>query len=119
MKDLNRFNVRQGFHRMGSRYGRLFDKGQFLNRDIWDNNRLTPDSHPYSNIKAKEDCYIIEVATPGFKKTDLSLKVSNDVLIVMAQKKSEEDNSSKYIQQEYDVDVLKRVFMLSPEVDTR
>jgi HSP20 family molecular chaperone IbpA len=110
--------IRQGFHRMGSRYGKLFDSERFLSRDPWDGNRLSPDKHPYTNIKLKDDVHHIEIAVAGFKKNDLLITVANNLLIVRGQKSISEENSSKFIRKEHDMDAFKKAFELIPEIDT-
>jgi HSP20 family protein len=110
--------IRQGFHRMGSRYGKLFDRERFLSRDPWDGNRLSPDKHPYANIKLANNIHHIEIAVPGFKKKDLLIIVEDNLLIVRGQKSISEENSSKYIRKEHDLDSFKKVFELIPEIDT-
>lgn len=118
MKITHTPKVHQGFHRMGSRYGRLFDRERFLGRDLWDENRMSPDTHPYANIKLTDDAHHIEIATPGYKKSDLSLTISNNVLTVRGQKTICEQDASEFIRQEFNLDSFKRVFELTPEIDT-
>ena len=110
--------IRQGFHRMGSRYAPLFDRQRFLSRDPWDGYRLTPDKHPYTNIKLTANAHQFEIAVPGFKKKDLLITVENNLLIVRGQKSSSEENNSKYIRKEHDMNTFKKGFELIPEIDT-
>jgi HSP20 family molecular chaperone IbpA len=110
--------IRQGFHRMGSRYGKLFDSERFLSRDPWDGNRLTPDPAPYTNIKLTANVQQFEIAVPGFKKKDLLITIENNILIVRGQKDLRKENSSKYIRKEYEMSSFKKVFELIPEIDT-
>ena len=109
--------LRQGFHRIGNHYGRFFDRDRFLGRDLWDDNWIQPDTHPYANLKQQDKIYILEVVVSGFKKEELNVSVHNHVLTVRGQKEKGDDNKSVYVKREYDTDSFTRVFELTADID--
>jgi HSP20 family protein len=109
--------IRQGFHRMGSRYGHLFDRERFMKRSLWDGNLLTPDTHPYANLKIAHDFHKIEIAVPGFKKEELSITIHDNLLTIEGKKKRTTGDETKFIRQEYSLDTFKKVFTLPPEIN--
>ncbi|WP_420386753.1 Hsp20/alpha crystallin family protein [Roseivirga sp.] len=72
------------FHRIGDTYGHLVDRDHFLGRSAFDSNWMTHDIP--SNIKQTEKGYDLELALPGFAKSEISVVRQGNVLNVSAQK---------------------------------
>jgi HSP20 family protein len=71
---------------------------------------------PAANFKQDGAHFEIEIAMPGFLKEEIHVIMFDDILTVRGEKTKEENPTSKYIAQEFDVDVLERQFKLSKEV---
>ena len=77
----------------------LFDR--FFDNDFFDwsnkNFSLTNTTLPSINIKEYEDKFEVELAAPGFKKSDFKVEINNGQLNICSEKKSEnesEDNEN-------------------------
>jgi HSP20 family protein len=77
----------------------LFDR--FFDNDFFDwsnkNFSLTNTTLPSINIKEDEDKFEVELAAPGFKKSDFKVEINNGQLNICSEKKSEnesEDNEN-------------------------
>ncbi len=70
------------------------------------------------NIKDHKDGYKIEVAAPGFKKEDFSVRVEGNVLTLSAETKQEtETNEEKYTRKEFNFSSFTRSFTLPRTVE--
>src|ERR1700761_5728723 len=73
---------------------------------------------PAVNIAETENEYHIELAAPGLKKEDLKISLDKNVLIVSAEKKTENvDESKKYSKREYSYSSFVRSFTLPETAD--
>ena len=91
----------------------------FLNNELEGMHRKniskTHGTLPLVNIKENEDLFEVEVAAPGFNKTDFSVELNNDVLTISSEKKNEEKDNEKSLRQEFNFQSFKRSFTL-PEL---
>ncbi len=73
---------------------------------------------PATNIREKDDAFVIEVASPGMKKSDFEVNVDNGVLTISY---DFEDNIEKegehYTHREFGYSSFKRSFTLPDSVD--
>lgn len=71
------------------------------------------------NIKDQKDGYKIEVAAPGFKKEDFSVRVENNVLTLSAESKQETETTEdhKYTRKEFNFSSFTRSFTLPRTVE--
>lgn len=75
-------------------------------------------SKPKVNIKESNVAYTLEMAVPGYSKTDFVLDVVNDELSISADiKTSKEEEVKKYTRREFGIDSFKRTFTLPETVD--
>jgi len=76
-----------------------------------------PKTHarPASNIKEEDNAILIELAIPGFSKSDVQITIDKDLLTVSADK--EEDADVKFKRREFNYNKFKRAFKLSEKVD--
>ena len=73
---------------------------------------------PPVNIAESEKTYHLEVAAPGMEKTDFSIKLEGNQLIVTGAKKEEAQNESvKNIRKEFSNKAFKRSFTLDEKID--
>ena len=73
---------------------------------------------PPVNIAESEKTYHLEVAAPGMEKTDFSIKLEGNQLIVTGAKKEEAQNESvKSIRKEFSNKAFKRSFTLDEKID--
>lgn len=82
------------------------DLGSFFGSDVFDNT-------PSVNVREDEEAFTLEVAAPGLERDDFSVEVTNDQMVVSAEKKSEwEDKTDQYSRREFNFSSFKRVFTL-------
>lgn len=100
-----------------SRYNSYYNKDIFNDMFNWGNGQVTNAkvSTPSVNIKEDEDKFVVEVATPGLKKEDLSISVDNDVLTISSVKKGEEPEG--YSRKEFSYESFSRSFTLPETVN--
>lgn len=75
-------------------------------------------SLPKVNIKEEADAYIVEMAVPGFKKSNFNIDVDNKVLSISAEiEEKNEDTEEGYSRREFGYSSFKRTFTLPETVD--
>ncbi|UEG49790.1 Hsp20/alpha crystallin family protein [Ferruginibacter lapsinanis] len=73
---------------------------------------------PPVNISEKTDAYQLEVAAPGFDKTDFAVKLDNQLLTITAEKKeTTKDETTKTIRKEFSHKTFKRSFTLDEKIE--
>lgn len=99
------------------RFSNLFDS--FFENEFHNINRRELFKTPaLVNVKDTEAAYIIDVAAPGFKKEDISIKVENNLLTVKAEQKTEaETKEEKFTRKEFNFSSFNRSFTLPKTVD--
>lgn len=99
------------------RFSNLFDS--FFENEFHNLNRREFFNTPaLVNVKDTEAAYIIDVAAPGFKKEDISIKVENNLLTVKAEQKTEaEVKEDKFTRKEFNFSSFNRSFTLPKTVD--
>lgn len=90
---------------------------RFFNDDLmdWNNSNYssTNTSLPAVNVKEEDSKYEIEVAAPGMKKDDFSVKIENDVLTISSERKDEKkENDKGYSRREFSYQSFQRSFTL-------
>jgi len=72
-----------------------------------------------SNIKEREDHVCIEMVIPGFKKDEIEIFFENDLLTIKGKKELKKENeSTKYIINEYNVAEFSRSFKINPNLNS-
>jgi HSP20 family protein len=71
-------------------------------------------NHALTNVKSLNDTFIVELATPGFKKEDLTITLDKSNLKISGSKNKADD---KFILREYQLDHFERVFALPDNID--
>lgn len=75
-------------------------------------------SAPAVNIVENQDDFQIEVAAPGYTKSDFKVNLENNVLTISSEKENKkEENESKYARREFAYSSFSRSFTLSEHVD--
>ncbi|MFZ1705082.1 MAG: Hsp20/alpha crystallin family protein [Saprospiraceae bacterium] len=73
---------------------------------------------PSVNIRETDENYVIEMAVPGFEKSDFNIRVENDQLIISADKKLEtEKTEGKWVRKEFNYNQFSRSFTVSKFAD--
>lgn len=74
---------------------------------------------PSVNVKENSDSFVVEVAAPGFVKSDFNIELDNNVLTIWSDKKSEQSQKEgeRYSTQEFFYESFKRSFNLPDLVD--
>ena len=97
-----------------SLFDRLFNNDMF-NRDFSETNTTLPSV----NIKETEDKFGVEVAVPGFDKSDFNIELNNNELTISSEKKEENEQKEgeRYTRREFSYQAFRRSFTLPNIVD--
>ncbi len=90
----------------------------FFTKDVYDwskSNNINGSSLPAVNIKEDDEGFIVEVAVPGFNKSDINVELENDVLTISSEKESEA-NGEDYKRREFQYNSFKRTFSLPDNI---
>lgn len=74
---------------------------------------------PSVNIKENTDVFLVEVAAPGFEKSDFNIELNNDILTISSEKQLNEEvkDDEKIAKQEFSYQSFTRSFTLPELVD--
>ena len=103
-------------------YPSLFDR--FIENDMFDwtnkNFSNTNTTLPSVNIKESLDAFEVEVAAPGFEKTDFNIEQNNDILTVSSEKKIEKEtkDNEQFTKKEFSYQSFSRSFTLPVTVES-
>lgn len=85
---------------------------------IFKSNESLSFSLPKVNIKENAEAFTVELAVPGFKKSDFKLDLDNDVLSISTETKDEKEHKDdNYTRREFGYSSFKRTFTLPDSVD--
>ena len=71
---------------------------------------------PPVNIAEREDEFVIELAVPGFEKTEFELRLDKEVLVIAGKRKGAEEQTNGYTRREFHTPDFERRFTLSDKV---
>jgi len=97
----------------------LFDR--FFNNELegWNRNNFsdTNTTLPSVNIKENVDAFKVEVAAPGFEKSDFNIELNNDILTISSEKQinNEVKEDERVTKKEFSYQSFSRSFTL-PEL---
>ena len=92
------------FNDFPSTYGKPWKNGSF--------------NHPPVNIHENKDNYLLEIAIPGFEKTDFNINLEANLLTISSDKKeAEKGENEKLIRKEFSSKAFKRSFTLDEKID--
>ena len=75
-------------------------------------------SGPKVNIKESDEAYVLDMAVPGFKKSDFKIGLENEKLSISAEIKVEEgEKEANFTRKEFSYESFKRTFILPETVD--
>jgi HSP20 family protein len=96
----------------GSMLSDFFDDERFFNSP-W----LRGQSMPAVNIREANDHYEVELAAPGYQKSDFNISTENGLLTISAEKKAEkEKKDDNYTRKEFEYSSFQRSFSLPENV---
>lgn len=73
---------------------------------------------PATNIREREDDYVIEVAAPGMDKSDFQVNVEDQVLTIGYEREEKEEKvEDDYTHREFGYNAFRRSFTLPKSVD--
>lgn len=103
--------------------GNLFPSvfSDFFENDHFFNNQWLDKSTnlPAVNIKETDAEFDVELAAPGYKKTDLKIDIDNNVLTISAEKKEEKNEENKrFTRKEFSYSTFSRSFTLPQSVNS-
>ncbi len=67
-------------------------------------------NEPLINIKETNDAYHIELAAPGYNKTDFEVELDKNILTILVEK--EEEATQDYFRKEFSANAFKKSFKL-------
>lgn len=84
---------------------------------IWTNLRTIPTriTQPAVNTFEREDSFVLELALPGWQKSDVTLEVDGDLLVVKGERNT--DDAPQYRRQEFGLKQFEKSFHLPETVD--
>jgi len=77
-------------------------------------------SSPSVNIVENEANYTMQLAAPGLEKSDFTINIENDFLVISAEKKTEKEetgNAGKFTRREFNYSSFKRSFQLDDNIN--
>lgn len=107
--------------RFSDRFPALFD--HFFENDLYDwSNRhfsTTDTTLPSVNIKESTDEFEVELAAPGFVKSDFNIELNHDMLTISSEKKVENETGEgqQFARREFSYQSFSRSFTLPNTVD--
>ncbi len=73
---------------------------------------------PPVNIIERTDSFSVEMAAPGFEKTDFSVKLEANILTISSKKKEEsKEETGKLLRTEFSYRAFKRSFTIDEKID--
>ena len=100
----------------------FFDR--FFERDLfdWENRNFSSTNTTLPSVNIKEDVegFDVQVAAPGFKKTDFKIELNNDQLTISSEKKSDMEmkDNEQFTKREFSYQSFSRTFSLPRTVQT-
>jgi len=88
----------------------------FLNEERVCNNQFF--AIPPANIIESKFDFRIEIAAPGFEKSDFKIDLDKNLLTISLEKKIDENNDEKFTLKEYAYNVFNRSFRISDKINT-
>lgn len=85
--------------------------------DEWFKGRINGDWSPAVNVVDNKDNYEVEMAAPGFNKSDFNVSVQNGLLTIEAKtEKEEEEKKKNYTRKEFTSKSFSKSFTLPEDV---
>ena len=85
--------------------------------NVFDRTIFRRDSLPAVNIKENDSSFEVEVAAPGYQKTDFKIDIQNGVLHISAETKDEKaEETENYTRKEFSYSSFNRSFSLPENV---
>lgn len=102
-----------------NRYPSIFDRIMNPNYAEWVGKNFEANNFtmPSVNVKERSDAFGIEIAAPGFDKSDFKIEIDNNVLTIESEKK-ETKNNEYYTCREFNYQNFTRSFTLPETVDS-
>ncbi|HKL38598.1 MAG TPA: Hsp20/alpha crystallin family protein [Bacteroidales bacterium] len=74
-------------------------------------------ANPPANIVENEKDFRIEMAVPGYTKSDFNIELDENRLVISLDKQEKDDQASGYLMKEFGFNTFSRSFRLSNKVD--
>jgi len=105
--------------RYQNQFPSLFDRFFSNELESWNRNNFsnTNTTLPSVNIKEDGDAFFVEVAVPGFEKSDFNIELNNDLLTISSEKQVNDEvkDGERISKQEFSYQSFTRSFTL-PEL---
>lgn len=89
-----------------------------FNDDFFNDGLLSNKSVPSVNVKENANEFLIEVASPGYKKDSFNLEIQDSYLKISSKNESKkEDKGDKWHRQEFSYSSFERTFYLPEDVN--
>lgn len=77
-------------------------------------------SSPSVNIVEQDANYTMQLAAPGLEKTDFTIRIENDYLVISTEKKTEKEETGdkgRFTRREFNYNSFKRSFLLDDNIN--
>ncbi len=107
--------------KLSNQFPTLFDR--FLENDLFDwsnrNYSTTNTTVPSVNIKESNDGFEVEMAAPGFVKSDFNIELNHDLMTISSEKKVENETNEgeEFARREFSYQSFSRSFSLPNSAD--
>lgn len=102
------------FDRIGDQYSPVIDPDHFLGFSAFDVARKKPEAGAV-NLSRTGELFVLEVSVPGFSREELTVAISDDILIIRGLKKHKDPHpETEFILEEFDTDSFERKFRVNP-----
>lgn len=93
---------------------------EFVNSFLNSANRYAHEcsSMPAVNIVEEPTAFRLQLAVPGYSRTDFDIKVENDSLIISSKGVEKSESEAKYIRSEFGFEPFTRTFNLGKSIDS-
>ena len=102
------------FDRIGDQYAPVIDPDHFLGFSAFDVARKKTEPGAV-NLRKTGELFVMEVAVPGFSKEEMTVAISDDILVIRGLKKHKDPHpETEFIMEEFDTDSFERQFRMNP-----
>lgn len=90
----------------------------FVTRELSQNPVNHEHTLPKVNVKETKDAFLVEVAAPGYEKSDFKVEIENNLLTLSTEKewKHDEEKDGRFTRKEYSYSSFQRRFTLPENV---
>jgi HSP20 family protein len=114
---MQKFRIRNhAFDRIGDTYGPVIDHEHFLGHSAFDSHWKKTEPGAV-NLSKQGELFTMEIAVAGFSRKELTVAISDDVLVIRGVKKHREDHpETEFLVEEFATESFERKFRVNPNI---